>query len=52
MPEVKAVLGHAVIETTMRYLHVTNGERTEAIKKHPINEFLQPQVDPTQRRAV
>ena len=40
MPEVKTILGHAVIETTMRYVHISSGERTEAIKRHPINEFL------------
>jgi integrase/recombinase XerD len=40
MPEVKSILGHAVIQTTMQYTHVTSGARTEAIKRHPINEFL------------
>jgi site-specific recombinase XerD len=40
MPEVKSILGHAVIGTTMRYIHVSSGARTEAIKRHPINEFL------------
>jgi integrase/recombinase XerD len=52
LPDVKTMLGHAVIETTMRYLHVSSGERTQAIKKHPINEFLRAQADASQRRAV
>jgi hypothetical protein len=24
----------------MRYTHISSGQRTEAIKRHPINEFL------------
>ncbi len=52
LPDVKTMLGHAVIETTMRYVHVSSGERTQAIKNHPINEFLRMQADETQRRAI
>ena len=40
IPEVRTMLGHAAIQTTMRYVHVSSGERNEAIKKHPINDFL------------
>jgi site-specific recombinase XerD len=40
LPDVQAMIGHAAIQTTMRYMDVTSGERTEAIKKHPINDFL------------
>ena len=52
MPEVKTLLGHAVLATTMRYLHVSGDERAEAIKKHPINEFLQPEPEVLERRAA
>ena len=52
LPEVKTMLGHAEIATTMRYTHVSSGERTEAIKKHPINEFLQTEPDSTERRPA
>ena len=38
--EVKEFLGHAAIETTMRYTHVSGSQRSEAISKHPVNEFL------------
>jgi site-specific recombinase XerD len=40
LPQVQKVLGHAHIGSTMRYLDVTHGARTEAIRRHPINEFL------------
>ena len=49
IPDVKAMLGHAAIQTTMRYVHVSSGERNEAIKKHPINDFLN---DSTDRRVA
>jgi site-specific recombinase XerD len=38
--EVKLVLGHACIDTTLRYTHVAGPERWAAIQKHPLNEFL------------
>jgi integrase/recombinase XerD len=40
LPEVKLVLGHSTIDTTLRYTHVAGPERWEAIKKHPLNNFL------------
>lgn len=40
LPEVKAVLGHQHIGTTVRYLHITDPQKHEAIKRHPINEWL------------
>ena len=52
LPEVKTMLGHAVIVSTMRYTHVSTEERADAIKKHPINEFLQVEADSSERRAA
>ena len=52
MPEVKAVLGHAVIETTMRYVHVSGDERAKAIQKHPINDFLQTEPAVVERAVI
>jgi integrase/recombinase XerD len=40
LPEVKEMLGHAVITSTMRYIHVAHPERRRAIDMHPINEML------------
>jgi site-specific recombinase XerD len=50
LPEVQKILGHATIESTVRYIHVAAPERKEAIAKHPINEFLG--NDQPQRRAI
>ena len=52
MPEVKAVLGHAVIATTMRYIHVSSDERAKAIQKHPINDFLKAEPETVERAAI
>jgi hypothetical protein len=52
MPQVKAMLGHAVIGTTMRYLHISTGARVEAIAKHPINEMLRPEGESAQRSVA
>lgn len=41
LPEVQRLLGHQTITTTMRYLHVADPQRHEAVKVHPINEFLE-----------
>lgn len=40
IPQVQRVLGHACMQTTMRYTHVSDPQRTEAIKAHPINQIL------------
>jgi len=40
LPEVKAVLGHEVISTTVRYLHIENRQKHEAMKRHPLNDWL------------
>jgi hypothetical protein len=34
------VLGHVSIGSTMRYTHVADPERVQAVEKHPINGFL------------
>lgn len=52
MPEVKAMLGHAVMATTMRYLDVSGAERADAIRKHPLNEFLQTEPETTERKVA
>ena len=38
--EVQQVLGHKVLETTCRYLHVADPERARAMKQHPLNDYL------------
>ncbi len=40
LPFVQKVLGHACVESTMRYLAIGDPERRRAIEKHPINEIL------------
>lgn len=42
LPEVKAVLGHQAITTTVRYVHINDPQKHEAVKNHPINEWLKP----------
>jgi site-specific recombinase XerD len=41
LPEVQKMLGHAVIATTVRYLAVADPARAEAMRRHPINGFLE-----------
>lgn len=48
LPEVQRVLGHAAIESTIRYVAITDPNRNEAMKLHPINEFL---ANPAAREA-
>ena len=43
LAEVQRILGHAVIATTVRYVHIADPQRRAAIALHPINEWLQPQ---------
>jgi len=40
LAEVKRILGHRHISTTVRYLHITDPQKTEAVKRHPINTIL------------
>ena len=40
LAEVKRILGHRHISTTVRYLHITDPQKTEAVKCHPINTIL------------
>jgi len=40
LPEVRKVMGHAWIGTTMRYIQVAGPERVAAMAKHPLNEWL------------
>jgi len=44
LPEVQKVLGHAAIESTVRYIAITDPARVRAMAEHPINEFLAAQV--------
>ena len=40
LPEVKGYLGHKAISTTIRYLHIADPQRQEAVRRHPINALL------------
>ena len=42
LAEVQRILGHAVISTTVRYVHIADPQRRAAIALHPINDWLQP----------
>ena len=43
LAEVQRILGHAVISTTVRYIHIADPQRRAAIALHPINDWLQSQ---------
>jgi len=43
LAEVQRILGHAIISTTVRYVHIADPQRRAAIALHPINDWLQPQ---------
>ena len=49
LPQVQQFLGHAVVQTTMRYMDISDPKRREAIEKHPINEILD-EAKPEERR--
>jgi site-specific recombinase XerD len=38
--EVQRILGHQAISTTIRYVHIADPQRREAISRHPINDWL------------
>lgn len=40
LPEVQRILGHQVIATTVRYVHIADPQRREAMALHPINDWL------------
>ncbi len=40
VPEVQRILGHRVLQTTVRYLAIADRQRHEAMAHHPINEWL------------
>jgi integrase/recombinase XerD len=44
LAEVQRILGHAVISTTVRYVHIADPQRRAAIALHPINDWLPPQA--------
>lgn len=43
LAEVQRILGHAVISTSVRYVHIADPQRSAATALHPINDWLQPQ---------
>lgn len=43
--EVQRILGHQTIATTVRYLHIADPQRHEAVRCHPINEMLNEERD-------
>lgn len=40
LPQVQQLLGHQTITTTVRYLHIADPARHEAVSRHPINQML------------
>jgi site-specific recombinase XerD len=40
LAEVQHILGHSVISTTVRYVHIADPQRRAAMTLHPINEWL------------
>lgn len=44
LAEVQRILGHCVIATTVRYVHIADPQRRAAIELHPINQWLTQEV--------
>jgi site-specific recombinase XerD len=44
LAEVQRILGHSVISTTVRYVHIADPERRAAMLLHPLNDWLVPQA--------
>jgi site-specific recombinase XerD len=40
LAEVQRILGHCVIATTVRYVHIADPQRRAAIELHPVNQWL------------
>jgi integrase/recombinase XerC len=40
LAQVQRVLGPGVISTTVRYVHIADPQRREAIQRHPLNDWL------------
>jgi integrase/recombinase XerC len=43
LAQVQQILGHCGIATTVRYVHIADPQRREAMSVHPINDWLTPQ---------
>jgi site-specific recombinase XerD len=44
LAQVQRILGHSGISTTVRYVHIADPQRREAMKRHPLNEWLAPRT--------
>jgi site-specific recombinase XerD len=40
LAQVQRILGHSRIATTVRYVHVADPQRREAMRVHPLNDWL------------
>ena len=49
--EVQQMLGHATVQTTMRYLQIADPERARAVQRHPLNDYLSEVVGQERRAA-
>lgn len=41
--QVQRILGHCGVATTVRYVHIADPQRRQAMRQHPLNDWLQPQ---------